>query len=386
MADGSACPEVDVPDLVGEVLPGGWKVARLIGTGAMGHVYEGRHLDDGPAKVAIKVLHQHLRSNREVAFRFRREAEILEAIDSPQVPRVFDRGTDLHGRPFLVLEHLCGQELSTVIHERGSLAPAVAVAIALKMCRALAASHRAGIVHRDLKPDNVMVSGALDTAVEVKVLDFSISKVENLALTRDGAVLGTPAYMPPEQAMGCEATPRVDVYAAGAVLYEMLTGRPPFCEGEAGKTLAKLLTSEAPRPRDVAPSVPPRIEQVVLRAICKDASRRTPTVEALEAELLAAIQPEPDPCDDPSTFDPDRPSNLPTLAPPPPADVPSVLAAAPASTRAPWLLLGAAAGSFAAAVATYASDAAVPNWSVVPAAIAGMVAAGLASGRRVQAG
>ncbi|HTJ82701.1 MAG TPA: serine/threonine-protein kinase [Polyangiaceae bacterium] len=303
MADASSGADPDAPDLEGTTLQGVWQIRRHIGVGAMGQVYEARHTEDGPARAAVKVLHKSLLANREVSYRFRREAEILEVIESPHVPRVFDRGKDPLGRPFMVMELISGVELSRVLEARGTLPVPLVVEISRQVCRALTAAHRAGIVHRDLKPENVMLCGgswsdstALGAAEppppEVKLLDFSVSKVEDLAFTNAGALLGTPSYMPPEQARGESATPKVDIYAVGAVAYEMLTGRPPFDSPDPGKTLALLLTEEAPAPRALVPSIPPKIEAVILRAIEKDPSRRYPTAAALEADLAFALLPD----------------------------------------------------------------------------------------------
>lgn len=301
MPDANSEAEQEAADLEGQTLQGVWQIRRHIGVGAMGHVYEGHHTEDGPARVAVKVLHRALLSNREISYRFRREAEILETIESPYVPRIFDRGKDPQGRPFLVMELISGIELSRVLQARGTLEVGLALEIARQVCRALAAAHRSGIIHRDLKPDNVMLCGegwsgdapsASAGPPEVKLLDFSVSKIEDVAFTNAGALLGTPSYMPPEQARGENATPKVDVYAIGAVVYEMLTGRPPFDSPDPGKTLAMLLTEAAPTPRSLAPSIPEKVEAVILRALEKDPAKRYATASALEAEFSLAEMPD----------------------------------------------------------------------------------------------
>ncbi len=314
MADASSGRDPDAADLVGATLHGGWQIRKHIGIGAMGQVYEAAHDDDGPARVAVKVLHTSLLGDREVSYRFRREAEILEAIESPHVPRVFDRGKDPRGRPFMVMELIAGVELAKVLHARGTLPVPVALEIAKQVCRALGAAHRAGVVHRDLKPDNVMLCGPVD-APDVKLLDFSVSKVEDLAFTNQGDLLGTPSYMPPEQARGDAITPRVDIYALGAVLYEMLTGRPPFDSPDAGKTLAALLTETAPTPRSLVPTIPAKVEAIILRAIEKDAARRYPSADALEADLAFASLPDLEDDDAPPTARPSLPRESQAMAP-----------------------------------------------------------------------
>ncbi len=288
MHDPPASPHdaVQAPDLVGAVLPGGWQVVRHVALGSFGHVYEGRHLEDGPASVAMKVLHTGLLTEPEVAMRFRREADILEAIESPHVPRLFDRGRDARRRPFFVMEFLKGRELGALIHAEGALAPARALGLTRQICAALAAAHRSGITHRDLKPENVIVQGDPALGETVKLLDFSVSKIEDIALTQPGAILGTPAYMSPQQALGEAVTVQFDVYAVGAVLYELLTGRPPFRGADAQQTLYALLTETAPPPRALDMRIPPFVEALVLRAIAKEPGERYATIE----ELAAAVE------------------------------------------------------------------------------------------------
>lgn len=327
LASSAAVPasESDKPDLVGSTLPGGWEVVRHIGIGSMGHVYEVKHLDGGPARAAAKVLHGELVHNREVAFRFRREADILDAIESPHVPRLFDRGRDEKGRSFIVMELISGEELFKVLQDRSTLPVPTALEITRQICQAIAAAHRVGITHRDLKPENVMVLGSLE-APQIKLLDFSVSKVDDIALTQAGTLLGTPSYMPPEQAVGNEITPRVDVYAVGAMLYDMVCGRPPFDEGEPGRTLGALLTQEAPRPRSLAPDLPEEVEAVILRAIAKNPEKRYPTISALEGEIglllgnvsgLRRRSPDPEDEDDRKTNVPSPPPALVQASAPP---------------------------------------------------------------------
>lgn len=248
----------------------------------MGHVYEAQR-EDG-TRAAIKVLHSHLLTSPEVSFRFRREGEILESISSPHVPRLLGRGKDDKGRPFFALELVEGKVLDHLLHEQERLPMKVAVELAAQMCRALRAAHAAGVVHRDMKPDNVIVCGSLEEPL-VKVLDFSVSKTEDLAFTQRGEVIGTPAYMPPEQAKGDPITPLADVYSVGAILYDMLTGRPPYEADEPGKVLAALLTTDPPKPRELVPTIDPQVEAIVLKAIARDPARRYPLIEALGEAL-----------------------------------------------------------------------------------------------------
>lgn len=338
-------------DLVGETLSG-WRVVRHIAEGGMGHVYEA----EGPKgeRAAIKVLHTHLLTKPEVSFRFRREGEILESIQSPHVPKLMGRGKDKRGRPYMVMELLDGRELNRVLEEAHRLSASVAVDIATQLCRALAAAHAAGVVHRDMKPENVIVCGALSAPV-VKVLDFSVSKTEDVAFTQLGQIIGTPAYMPPEQAKGDPITPLADVYSVGAILYDMLTGRPPFHGDEPGRILSDLLTKTPPRPRELNPLIPASVEAVVLRAIARDPKQRFPLIEAfgdalrslgeeLELEEGRATEAPEVPMSDPSGAARGGPApELATVAQHAPEIPPPVSAAIPAAWEAPkrsyaWLV------------------------------------------------
>jgi eukaryotic-like serine/threonine-protein kinase len=299
-------------DLVGVTVKG-FRVTRHIAEGGMGHVYEAT----SPAgeRVALKVLHTALMTKPDVAFRFRREAELIDAVKSEHVPRLYARGRDAKGRPFMVLELIEGSELGEVIGDHGRIPLLPALEIAIQICRALVAAHAAGVVHRDLKPGNIIVDGDL-SAPRVKVLDFSVSKSEDLQFTATGTIIGTPSYMPPEQARGEEIGPGVDIYAVGAILYDMLCGRPPYEGSEPGQVLAMLLTQPPPSPRSLAPLMPESVEQLILKAIARDKKQRFPIVEAL-LEALESQYREMAARGSSETLAPPEPSN-PVAAPPPP--------------------------------------------------------------------
>lgn len=283
MTEGSVSESA--PDLVGVTLPGGWHVSRHVGEGGMAHVYEATR--EG-TRAAIKVLHDALRAKPEVAFRFRREGELVESIESAHVPKVLGRGKDATGRPFIAFEFVEGRELSAILDERGKLPPIVCVVIARQACEALRAAHLAGIVHRDMKPDNLIVDGSLDgdpTALRVKVLDFSVSKDEDLAFTQQGLVIGTPVYMAPEQAMGEPVTPAADIYSLGAILYDMLAGKPPYDHDEPGRVLTALLTKPPTPLAHVDHTLPPVLTAVVDRAMARAAKDRFPMIESLTEAL-----------------------------------------------------------------------------------------------------
>ncbi|MFO0554406.1 MAG: serine/threonine-protein kinase [Polyangiaceae bacterium] len=272
-------------DLVGAAL-GGFTLTRHLAEGSMGHVYVATRPEAPGREFAVKVLHTDLLGQPEVAFRFRREAEILSMVKSPYVPRLCGRGRDPRGRPYFALELAEGRDLSTTLGDTGALEVESALEIAVQVARALGAAHGAGIVHRDVKPENIMVAGPLSQP-RVMLLDFSVSKDEDLALTQQGAILGTPSYMAPEQAMGEPVTPLVDVYALGAVLYDMLTGQPPYDGEDPGRVLAMLLTRDPPKPRELVATIPQAVEAVVLKAIARKPADRYATMADLERALEA---------------------------------------------------------------------------------------------------
>ena len=216
-------------------LAGRFELGRRIGAGGLAEVYAARDRLTG-AEVAIKILHAHLADDRALAERFRRELAVTRALDHPGIVRVFD----LHeheGRPFFSMELLQGRSLAEVLARQGPLEPAEARRIAREICVALQAAHRAGVVHRDLKPQNVFVtdSGA------VKLLDFGLARVQGQArLTSQGAVPGTAGYIAPELLAGERADGRADLYALGATILEMLTGRAPASSDPYGPQVPQL--------------------------------------------------------------------------------------------------------------------------------------------------
>lgn len=294
----NVCPRdaatlVDAPDgegqdeLVHAVLADTYRIVRVVGEGGMGRVYEARHVRLGAKRFAIKVLHPEYARNNEALSRFQREAETAASIDDPHVAGVYDVHTTGSGRPFIVAEFLDGKDLSDHIKETGKLDVGFAVRIALQITRALDAAHKNGIVHRDMKPENVFLVGdpASPTA---KVIDFGISKIKNPGganLTKTGVIMGTPAFMPPEQAKGEEVDARADVYSVGAILYNMLTGRRPFEKNDPTATITALLLDEPERPSVLNPAVPQGLELVIQKAMAKAAKDRFASMKALEDAL-----------------------------------------------------------------------------------------------------
>ena len=276
----------DVDSLVGMVLSDTYHIHRMVGEGGMARVYEARHVRLPERRLAIKILHPEFARDLEVVQRFQREAESSSAINHPNVIDVFDVSRGPDGRPYLVGEFLEGEELGEHLKKVGRLDVATAVAIARQICRALNAAHVRGIVHRDMKPENVFVI-ARDGAPHIKVLDFGISKVghHQTHLTRTGMIMGTPSFMAPEQARGEKVDARADIYAVGALLYTLVTGRRPFDNDDPTATLSQVLTEEPMRPRQIDPSIPPALELVVQRSMQKDPRERYQSMIDLDAAL-----------------------------------------------------------------------------------------------------
>lgn len=262
-----------------EVLAARYHIERQLGQGGMASVYLARDEElDRP--VALKLLADNLAGDATFRDRFEREARLAARLSHPNVVRVFDVG-ESHGRPFIVMEYVEGDTLADELERHGSLPTARAVELALQICRGLEAAHASGLVHRDVKPRNLLLrpDGVL------KIADFGIARAaESTRLTEIGTILGTAAYLAPEQAEGLEATPAADLYSVGAVLYELLTGRVPY----AATSLVELLAKQQAGPPAPIGGAPPALEQAVNRCLEPDPSERPASAAALAAELAAA--------------------------------------------------------------------------------------------------
>lgn len=271
--DRGASPDFPAEDEVDERIPVGtivaerYRVKSTLGAGGMGTVYLGEHLTVGRG-VAIKVLSGEWSGQRFVARRFEAEARIASAIGHPNIVEVFDAGTLPDGRLFLVMEHLEGHDLAAELLRRRTLSPTRTTSILRQVALALAAAHRVGVIHRDLKPGNVMIARRSDGEV-VKILDFGIAcsprstARDGQRLTLPGSVMGTPDYMAPEQCTSAEPTPRFDVYALGAMAFEMLTGQPPIVADDAHELLVRKRQQPAPSLATVAPQVHPGFVKLI---------------------------------------------------------------------------------------------------------------------------
>ena len=280
-------PQSDL--LIGQTV-GNYLVKQRLGEGGMGAVYLAEHPTIGK-KVALKVLHAEFATNTEVVERFFNEAKAVNSIAHPNIVDIVDYGVIQTGPSgsdqlvYFIMEYLSGQTLAQVIRAEAPLPPERALMIALQVADALAASHRAGIVHRDLKPDNIILGQRGREQDFVKLLDFGIAKLTSDgrtgSRTRTGLVLGTPAYMSPEQCEGsAKVDHRTDIYALGICLYEMLVGRVPFIGEGYGEILVQHLTQKPIEPSRYR-MMSPHVEQIVLKALEKRPEMRYPTMDEM---------------------------------------------------------------------------------------------------------
>jgi eukaryotic-like serine/threonine-protein kinase len=272
----------------GDVLAGKYRIVRVVGEGGMGIVYEARHARLGH-RVAIKVLREKERQIDEFVQRFEREARAAARLKSPNTMRVHDVDQLSDGTPFMVMEYLEGVDLDTELGGRGRLPVEEAVGYVLQACSAVAEAHSFGIVHRDLKPHNLFLTGD-DTVRHVKLLDFGISKIRDegetsVTLTRSS--LGTPLYMSPEQIRSARnADARADIWSLGVILYELLTGKPPF-DGEGPSGVIASITADPPVPPiELRPGLPKTISDAVIKALEKNPANRFQTVADLAETLV----------------------------------------------------------------------------------------------------
>ncbi|MGY1601969.1 Stk1 family PASTA domain-containing Ser/Thr kinase [Geodermatophilus sp. SYSU D00815] len=273
-----------------QVLGERYEIGGVLGRGGMAEVHRGRDLRLG-REVAVKVLRQDLARDPSFQVRFRREAQAAASLNHPAIVAVYDTGEDrtaTGATPYIVMEYVEGETLRDVLRREGVLPADRAMTLAADICGALDFSHRNGIVHRDVKPGNVMIT----PQGSVKVMDFGIARAVSdsaATMTSTAAVIGTAQYLSPEQARGESVDARSDVYSVGCLLYELVTGAPPFT-GDSPVSVAYQHVREDPRlPSSINPAVPPELDAILLKAMSKNPANRYQSAAEMRNDLLRAL-------------------------------------------------------------------------------------------------
>ncbi|MFN0246655.1 MAG: serine/threonine protein kinase [Kofleriaceae bacterium] len=279
--------------MIGEVI-GNYRIEAVLGQGGMGVVYRGEHVLLGRA-VAVKMLQPSISNDAAMVQRFFNEARAASAIDHPGIVEIFDFGTHTDGRAFIAMALLQGESLEGRLRRAGPIPALLGASLLAQVVSALAAAHARGIVHRDLKPDNIFLvpNEMMPDGLQVKLLDFGIAKLANdqsSFKTQTGALIGTPAYMSPEQCMGAsDLDHRTDIYSLGCILFHVLTGRPPFkSDHGTGMLIAAHLRDEAPDVRSLDPNIPESLAWIVRRCLEKEKTARFQTALELRQALVDA--------------------------------------------------------------------------------------------------
>jgi len=265
---------------VGSVLAGRYEILKLLGQGGMGAVYKARDTELDRV-VALKLIRPELARNPEILKRFKQELILARQVTHKNVIRIFDLG-QADGIKFITMEYVEGQDLRSLLLERGKLAPDQAARIMLQICRALEAAHSEGVIHRDLKPQNIM----LDEGGRVYVMDFGIARSAYLpGMTQTGALIGTPEYMSPEQARGEKLTQQSDIFSLGVILYELLTGKSPYHSDTPLATLWKRMQEKATPPIAVDPAIPQALSDIVVKALEIEPGKRFASAGEMAQQL-----------------------------------------------------------------------------------------------------
>ncbi|WP_218920237.1 serine/threonine-protein kinase [Chondromyces crocatus] len=282
----------------GTLLAGKYRIESELGRGGMGVVLAAEHVELG-GRVALKLMLPAALERPGADARFLREARAAVRIKGDHVARVLDVGRLDSGEPYIVMEHLEGEDLGSLLRREGAFSAEMAADYVLQACEAIAEAHALGIVHRDLKPSNLFLTRRPDGSPFVKVLDFGISKVlepdsgvtsaEELVVTHPRQMLGSPLYMAPEQLTSARSVvPASDIWSLGAILFELCSGAPPFAGATLGELRRQILFEDAPALRGLRPDLPRRLETIVQRCLEKDPARRFEDVAAF-AEALAEL-------------------------------------------------------------------------------------------------
>jgi serine/threonine protein kinase/beta-lactam-binding protein with PASTA domain len=268
---------------------GRYEVGELLGRGGMAEVRKGTDVRLGRT-VAIKRLRTDLASDATFQARFRREAQSAASLNHPSIVSVYDTGEEMStdgsnvAQPYIVMEYVAGRTLRDIIREGRKILPERALEITSGVLAALDYSHRAGIIHRDIKPGNVMLTPSGD----VKVMDFGIARAVSDAsstMTQTAAVVGTAQYLSPEQARGENVDSRSDVYSTGCLLYELLTGRPPFVGDSPVAVAYQHVREQAPPPSSLDEDLTPEVDSIVMKSLAKNVGDRYPSAAAMKADI-----------------------------------------------------------------------------------------------------
>ncbi len=281
--------------VIGTILDGRYRILRLLGSGGMGEVYLGEHLELGRHE-AIKILKSKLARDRDHLARFRREARATNRVQHENIVSFYDFGRLEDGRLYLTMEFADGPNLDVVLEREGRLEKGRAVSILRQLCLAVDFAHSKGVIHRDLKPQNLVLVQPPGRPDTLKVLDFGVAKItaegylESVAITKEGQLFGTPAYIAPEQIRGVTDDPRTDLYAIGCIAYALLTGETPF----VGRPMAVIEAhvSDQPEPpsrRCVEAEIPGQLDRIVLGCLEKNPDLRVQSGAEL-AELFASLR------------------------------------------------------------------------------------------------
>jgi eukaryotic-like serine/threonine-protein kinase len=271
-------------------LGGRYEIGPVLGYGGMAEVLRGRDLRLG-RDVAVKILRPDLARDPSFQARFRREAQSAAALNHPAIVAVYDTGEDAQNgitTPYIVMEYVEGRTLREVLQIEGGVMPSRALEIVAGVCSALQYSHAAGIIHRDIKPANVM----LTPSGQIKVMDFGIARAMASAsstMTQTAAVIGTAQYLSPEQARGEVVDARSDIYSTGCLLYELLTGRPPFIGDSPVSVAYQHVREDADPPSVLEPDIEPSVDAIVMKALAKNPANRYQTAAEMQADITRAL-------------------------------------------------------------------------------------------------
>ena len=283
--------------LIGRTIGGAYLLQELIGVGGMGRVYRGVQNALGRT-VALKVIHPHLLGDEQTVARFYNEARAASRLNHPSSVGIIDFGRTDDGILYLVMEHLAGKDLATVIAEEGPLPFPRIVSILRRIVSALGEAHALGVIHRDLKPENILILQSRRGDDQVKVVDFGLATItgsQSTSITTPGLVCGTPDYMSPEQGRGDPLDARADLYSLGVMLFELLTDRLPFTDDTPTKVVLRHIHDPIPEPREIAPfrDIPLELADIAKKLLAKEAAGRFQSADELDEALRSALAPEP---------------------------------------------------------------------------------------------